>query len=104
MSEARAQEIIVIATLITLASTSGAELQGIKKAKNLKPGRTIVGGFFAMLGCSILAEVAPEAGAYLAVLVAGGAFFRYGLPALEEIMASSSQGKYQFEGEKGKKK
>lgn len=83
MNEQRAQEIIVLTTFITLASTSGAELKGIEKAKNLHPSRTIVGGFFAMLGCSILAEAAPEAGAYLAVLVSGTAFFAYGLPAIE---------------------
>lgn len=83
MTEQRAQEIIVLATLVTLASTSGAELKGISKAKNLHPSKTLVGGFFAMLGCSILAEVAPEAGAYLAVLVSGTAFFAYGLPTIE---------------------
>jgi hypothetical protein len=83
MNEPRAQQIIVLCTFITIASTSGAELKGIKRAANLHPSRTIVGGFFAMLGCSILAEVAPQAGAYLAVLVSGVAFFNYGLPTIE---------------------
>jgi len=83
MNEPRAQQIIVLATLITIGSTSGAELKGIKKAQNLHPSRTIVGGFFAMLGCSILAEFAPSAGAYLAILVSGVAFFTYGLPTIE---------------------
>lgn len=73
----------MLATFITIGSTSGAELRGIKKAANLHPSRTIVGGFFAMLGCSILAEFAPSAGAYLAILVSGVAFFTYGLPAIE---------------------
>jgi hypothetical protein len=83
MNEIRAQQIIVLATFITLASTSGAELKGIPKANKLHPSRTIVGGFFAMLGCSILAEVAPSAGAYLSILVAGTTFFSYGLPTIE---------------------
>lgn len=83
MTEPRAQQIIVLCTLITIGSTSGAELKGISKAKNLHPSRTLVGGFFAMLGCSILAEFAPSAGAYLAILVSGGAFFTYGLPTIE---------------------
>lgn len=83
MTEARAQQIVVLCTLITIGSTSGAELKGIPKAKNLHPSRTLVGGFFAMLACSVLAEVAPEAGAYLAVLVSGTVFFSYGLPTIE---------------------
>jgi hypothetical protein len=83
MNEARAQQIIVLCTLVTLGSTSAAELKGIPKAVNLHPSRTLIGGFFAMLGCSILAEFAPSAGAYLAVLVSGTAFFAYGLPTIE---------------------
>lgn len=83
MNEPRAQEIIVLCTLITIGSTSAAELKGIPKAGNLHPARTLVGGFFAMLGCSILAEFAPSAGAYLAILVSGTAFFTYGLPTIE---------------------
>jgi hypothetical protein len=89
VTEQRAQEIIIICTFITLASTSGAELKGIKKAAKLHPQRTIVGGFFAMLLCSLLAEVAPEAGAYLAILVSGVAFFGYGLPTIESYYETS---------------
>jgi hypothetical protein len=91
MNEPRAQQIIVLATLITIGSTSGAELKGIKKAANLHPSRTIVGGFFAMLGCSILAEFAPSAGAYLAILVSGVAFFTYGLPTIESYYEPKKQ-------------
>jgi hypothetical protein len=91
MTEQRAQQIIVIATLVTIGSTSGAELKGISKAKNLHPSHTLVGGFFAMLGCSILAEVAPSAGAYLAILVGGGAFFAYGLPTIESYYGQPSK-------------
>jgi len=83
MSEERAQEIIVTCLLITLASTAGSKLQGNKKAQSLDTNRVIVGGFLAMLSCSLLAEAAPKAGAYLAILVSGGAFFTYGLPTLE---------------------
>lgn len=83
MTEDKAQSIIVLCTFITIASTSAAELKGIQKASNLQPKRTIVGGFFAMLLCSIFAEVAPSAGAYLAILVSGVAFFTYGLPTIE---------------------
>src|SRR5882672_8771070 len=93
MNEPRAQQIIVLCTFITIGSTSGAELKGIKKAANLHPSRTIVGGFFAMLGCSILAEFAPSAGAYLAILVSGTAFFTYGLPAIESKIESPKEKK-----------
>lgn len=93
MDEARAQQIVVLCTFITLASTSGAELKGISKAKGLHPSRTLVGGFFAMLGCSILAEFAPSAGAYLAVLVSGTAFFAYGLPTIESYYEQPTKAK-----------
>lgn len=83
MTEARAQQIIVLATFITIGSTSLAELKEIPQAKNLHPHRTVVGGFFAMLGCSILAEFDPDMGMYLAVLVAGGVFVKFGLPTIE---------------------
>lgn len=102
MTEERAQEIIILSTFVTLASTSGAELKGIKKAKNLHPSRTIIGGFFAMLGCSVLAEVAPDAGAYLAILVAGAAFFAFGLPTIESLSQGIHEGKYQYQGAKTK--
>lgn len=83
MSEEKAQSIIVLCLLITLASTAGSKLEGNKKAQNINSSRVIVGGFFAMLTCSIIAEASPKAGAYLAILVSGGAFFTYGLPTLE---------------------
>lgn len=83
MSEEKAQQIVILATFITLVSTTSAEWKGIPKAKHLEAKRTIVGGFFAMLLCSILAEFSPSAGAYMAILVSGGAFFAYGLPTIE---------------------
>lgn len=93
MSEARAQEIIVLCLFITLASTTGAELTGLKAAQKLEAKKTIVAGFFAMLFSSILAEFAPSAGAYLAVLVAGVTFFRYGLPTIETYTAPTRVGR-----------
>jgi len=90
MTEQRAQQIIVTATFVTIASTSLAELKAIPKAAGLKPSHTIVGAFFAMLGCSIIAELDPRTGAYLAIMVAGGVAINYGLPTLESY----------YEGEK----
>jgi hypothetical protein len=87
MTEQRAQQIIITATFVTIASTSLAELKGIPKAKNLHPSHTIVGAFFAMLGCSIIAEVDARTGAYLAILVAGGVAVNYGLPTIESYYA-----------------
>ena len=100
MNESRAQELVILSTFVTLASTSGAELKGIRKAKNLHPSRTVIGGFFAMLGCSVLAEAAPEAGAYLSILVAGTAFFAYGLPTIESLSQGIHEGKYTYQGAK----
>ncbi len=113
METARAQQIVILSTFVTLGSTTGAELEGTppaagisrnratrklqQKGEFLKPGKTAIAGFFAMMGCAILAEVAPEAGAYLSILVAGGAFFAYGLPTVEKIVgATSEKGKYEF--------
>lgn len=84
MDDSKAQQYIVIATFITLASTiAGSQIhpKGSKPIRNIR--HTVVGGFFAMLGCSIIAEVDPLAGVGLAVLVSGGAFLAYGLPSLE---------------------
>jgi uncharacterized membrane protein HdeD (DUF308 family) len=93
MNEARAQEVIVLCLFITLASTSGAELTGLKKAQKLEAKKTIVAGFFAMLLSSILAEFSPSAGAYLAVLVSGVTFFSYGLPTIESYYAPTRVGR-----------
>jgi hypothetical protein len=83
VNEQRAQQIIVTAAFVTIASTSLAELKGIKQASKLKPARTIVGGFFAMVGCSIIAEVDPKTGAYIAIMVAAGTAIHFGLPTIE---------------------
>jgi hypothetical protein len=91
MDEQRAQQIIVTATFVTIASTSLAELKGIPKAKNLKPAHTIVGGFFAMLGCSVIAEIDPRTGAYLAIMVSAGVAINYGLPTIESYYGNTSK-------------
>lgn len=93
MSEQRAQEIIVLAAFITIASTSLAELKGVPEAKTLHPQKTIVGGFFAMLGCSIIAELDPKTGMLLAVMVSGGVFIKYGLPTIESYYAPPAKKK-----------
>jgi hypothetical protein len=87
MEEAKAQQIIIIAAFITIASTSLAELKGVPQAKTLKPHRTIVGGFFAFVGCSIIAEFDPKTGMLLALMVSGGTFVKYGLPTIESYYA-----------------
>jgi hypothetical protein len=113
MDEAKAQQVVILSTFVTLGSTTGAELTKTppsgkysrnpttrklqERGEYLKPGRTAIAGFFAMLGCAVLAEFAPDAGAYLAILVAGGAFVSYGLPTLERIMGTTKEpGKYEF--------
>lgn len=85
MTNEQAQKLIVLATFVTIGSTSADILRKPKKQKKpLKTNRVIIGGFFAMVGCSLLAEADPLLGAGLAALVTGGAFFNYGLPVLEE--------------------
>ena len=107
MSEAQTQQWIIILTVITVGSTvSGMIIQSksiqLKKKEQHKQEETevrekkkkttaatnthraIVGAFFAMAGCSIIANFSPEAGVGLAVLVAGGAFFTYGLPTISD--------------------
>jgi hypothetical protein len=86
MTDDQAQRLIVLATIITLGSTVGAITQKPKKLKTqeLKVHRVVAGGFFAMFFAAILAEADPKLGVGLAALVAGGAFFKYGLPTLQE--------------------
>lgn len=86
MTEEKAQQIVVIALLVTLGSTTigKAKKSSTPSEKERKEYHShIVAGFFAMLSCSLLAEVSPEAGAYLAILISGAAFFKEGLPTVE---------------------
>lgn len=103
MDEDKAQQIIVLAAAITIGSTvaglivkpAGVTQNQIEEEKlthqkkNANTHRAIVGGFFAMAGCSVIASFAPEAGVGLAALVAGGAFFFYGLPVIEDYFNPS---------------
>lgn len=114
MNEEKAQQLIVLAAAITIGSTvSGlivypkhiAEARKEVQAKEEKEvhekkkkttatvntHRAIVGGFFAMAGCSVVAMFAPEAGVGLAALVAGGAFFFYGLPVIENYFLTPKE-------------
>ena len=93
MTEAKAQEIVVICLFITVASTSGAELRAINAAKNLHPHRTLVGGFFAMVVNSIVAEIDAPTGAFLAIATAGYTFFRYGIPTIESYYSKQEKEK-----------
>ena len=85
MNPQSAQQLIIVSLMITLASTGGAASNSKVKTKpKNKPGGEFVAGFFAMLGCSLIADyVSPEAGAGIAVMVAGVAFTTYGLPTIE---------------------
>lgn len=91
MTESRAQQVIILATFITIGSTSLAEMKGIPQARTLHPHRTVIGGFFAMLGCSIIAEIDPRTGMYLAILVSGGTFVRFGLPTIESYYGTEKK-------------
>jgi hypothetical protein len=85
MTTDQAQRFIVLATFVTLGSTVSNVLKKPKGQKEeLHAHRVIAGGFFAMMGCAILAEFDTDVGVGLATLVAGGAFFKYGLPVLNE--------------------
>jgi hypothetical protein len=75
-----AETIVLTSSFVTLGSTVGGHLA---QTGNLPQDRVIIGGFFAMLLCSILAEFGDgELGSALSVLIAGTAFVIYGLPAI----------------------
>ena len=75
-----AETTVLTASFVTLGSTVGGHLY---QYGTLPEDRVIIGGFFAMLACSILAEMGDgELGSALAVLIAGSAFVLYGLPAI----------------------
>jgi|ERR1700728_61986 len=90
MTQGRAEQIIVISLLVTLASTVGGGLSGHKnKSRTGKVesnekyyGKAIAGGFVAFLLLSLLAEAAPDPAAYMSVAVSSYAFLHYGLPAI----------------------
>lgn len=111
MDEGKAQQLVVLAGAVTIGSTvSGLILkppaiqkkheaekkevkEGKKKstAKEASTHQAIVSGLLAMAGCSVIAMFAPEAGVGLAALVAGGAFFLYGLPVIEEYYSEGGK-------------
>lgn len=114
MNEEKAQQLIVLAAAVTIGSTvsglivypkhiaeSRKEIQKQeekevhehkkKSTVQVNTHRAIVGGFFAMAGCSVIAMFAPEAGVGLAALVAGGAFFFYGLPVIENYFLTPQE-------------
>jgi hypothetical protein len=74
------EPVVLTATLITLASTTGSDLRTGEKSLNPKH---IVGGFLAMALCAVIAEVDGELGAGLAIAIAGTAFVQFGLPAIQ---------------------
>lgn len=93
MNPDQAQKWIVIATVVTLGSTGAAIIKKPEGKKAIKTHRAIAGGFFAMAFCSIIADVDAKAGVGLAALVAGGAFFTYGLPVLQESFETEAEKK-----------
>jgi len=113
MNEAKAQQLIVLASAVTIGSTVSGMIVAPKSIQEkhkqeekevrehrrktsqvANTHRAIVGGFFAMAGCSVIAMFAPDAGVGIAALVAGGAFVVYGLPTISNY----------FTPEEGKKK
>jgi hypothetical protein len=88
----KAQRLIVLATIVTLGSTTANVLKKPKNQKeSLKAHRVIAGGFFAMAICAFITEADTTIGVGLAALVAGGAFFKYGLPVLDESFTTKKE-------------
>lgn len=83
---ANSENIVLTSTLVLLGSTIGGPLV---EGKGLPPSKTIIGGFLAMLLCSILAEFDGDLGSTLAVVIAGQGFILYGLPAINGKYAQS---------------
>ena len=87
MTDQGATNAVLISTIVTLGSTTGYSLTAEKK---LPANKTIVGGFFAMLGCAVLVEVDPEIGGPLAIAIALTAFSLYGLPTLNHYFSNNT--------------
>lgn len=88
---ANAETTVLISSFVTLGSTVGGHLA---QTSTLPSDKVIIGGFFAMLLCSILAEFGDgELGAALAVLIGGSAFVLYGLPAINSKTQTPSKAK-----------
>lgn len=83
MTKERADQIITISLFVLLASTVGGELRKAKGHNEKYYGQAITAGFLYMFVCSIIAEIAPQVGALLAVSGSGWAFFHYALLELE---------------------
>jgi hypothetical protein len=86
MTDQGAANAVVISTMVTLGSTVGAALSNTQK---LPAHKTIVGGFLAMTGCAVLAEIEPNIGGPLAIAIALTAFSLYGIPTLNHYFGNT---------------
>jgi uncharacterized membrane protein len=94
MNDEKAQQLIVLATLVTLGSTSSALLVKPKNVHiKISTHRVIVGGLLAMFFCSLVAEVDSTVGVGLAALTAGGAFVKYGAPTINSYYQEGNKKK-----------
>ena len=82
INDENAQKWIIILAIVTLGSTSIAYLKPPPRKLPIRPKRALFGGFAAMFALSIVADLDAKLGVLLATLVAGGAFFEYGLPVI----------------------
>lgn len=99
MNQSSAESAVVVAAMVTLASTSFASLStGEFKsggfANSLPSGRTVAGTFLAFAVLGMITEVAPEIGVGLSVAVAGTAFTLYGLPTILHYFGNSQDQKF----------
>ena len=82
INDENAQKWIIILAIITLGSTGMAYLKPPPRKLPIRPKRALFGGFAAMFILSVVADLDAKLGVLLASLVAGGAFFEYGLPVI----------------------
>jgi|SRR5215472_597782 len=75
--------VVITSAFVGMGSTIGGSLA---TKSSLPPNRMIIGGFFAFMGCGLIAEFSDEVGAGLAVLIAGTMFIMYGLPAINSVL------------------
>jgi hypothetical protein len=88
MTDQGATSAVLISTIVTIGSTTGYSLTSEKK---LPANKTLVGGFFAMMGCAVLAEIDPNIGGPLAIAIALTAFSLYGIPTLNHYFTNPSK-------------
>lgn len=89
MNTQRAEQIIVISLVVTLASTVGGSLaqhkaKGSEHEREKYYGKAVVSGTLATFFLAILAEAAPQPAAYLSMALASAAFIEYGLPLIKK--------------------